>query len=67
MRLGGRRAGPAARRPGPGRGRNRYLTAAICVALCAVMLTPIVLSVLASVKTTAEAAAVPPTYLPAAS
>jgi ABC-type sugar transport system, permease component len=28
------------------------------------MLTPIVLSVLASVKTTAEAAAVPPTYLP---
>ena len=28
------------------------------------MVTPIVLSILASVKTTAEAAAVPPTYFP---
>jgi len=45
-------------------GRNRYLTSAICVAICAVMLSPIVMSVLASLKTTAEAAAIPPTYLP---
>jgi multiple sugar transport system permease protein len=45
-------------------GRNRYLTAAVCVAICAIMLTPIVLSVLASLKTTAESAASPPTYLP---
>jgi multiple sugar transport system permease protein len=34
------------------------------VAICAVMLSPIVMSVLASLKTTAEAAAIPPTYLP---
>lgn len=45
-------------------GRNRYLTGALCLALCAVMVTPIVLSIAASLKTTAEAAAVPPTYFP---
>ena len=45
-------------------GRNQLLVAAICLALCAFALAPIVLSVLASVKTTAEAAAVPPTYVP---
>lgn len=45
-------------------GRRRYLTGAICVALCAVMVMPIVLSVAASLKSTAEAAAVPPTYFP---
>ena len=45
-------------------GRNRYLLGAVCLAVCAFMVTPIVLSVLASVKTTAEAAAIPPTYLP---
>jgi multiple sugar transport system permease protein len=45
-------------------GRTRYLTAAICIALCTVMLTPLVLSILASVKPTAEAAATPPSYLP---
>ena len=45
-------------------GRNRYLVGAACLTICVFMLTPIVLSVLASVKTTAEAAAVPPTYLP---
>jgi len=45
-------------------GRNRYLVGAICVALCAVMATPVILSVAASLKTTAEAAAVPPTYFP---
>ena len=45
-------------------GRNRYLTGAICLALCAVMVTPVILSVAASLKTTAEAAATPPTYFP---
>ncbi len=45
-------------------GRNRYLTGAVCLAICVFMLTPIVLSLFASVKTTAEAAAVPPTYVP---
>ena len=45
-------------------GRNRYLTGALCLVLCAVMVTPIALSMLASVKTTAEAAASPPNYLP---
>jgi multiple sugar transport system permease protein len=41
-----------------------YLLAALCVAICAVMLAPLVVSVLASLKPTAEAAATPPTYLP---
>jgi multiple sugar transport system permease protein len=45
-------------------GRNRYLVGAVCLTICVFMLTPIVLSMLASVKTTAEAAAVPPTYVP---
>jgi len=47
-----------------GGGRNRYLVGAVCLTICVFMVTPIVLSVLASVKTTAEAAAVPPTYVP---
>jgi multiple sugar transport system permease protein len=45
-------------------GRSRYLLAAICVAICTVMPLPLVMSVLASLKPTAEAAASPPTYLP---
>jgi multiple sugar transport system permease protein len=45
-------------------GRTRYLTSALCVVLATVMILPIAFSVLASLKTTAEAAAVPPTYLP---
>ena len=45
-------------------GRNRYLVGALCLTICVFMLTPIVLGVLASVKTTAEAAAIPPTYVP---
>ena len=45
-------------------GRNRYLTSAFCVAISAFMLVPIVSSVLTSVKTRAEVAAVPPTYFP---
>ncbi|MEX1170674.1 MAG: carbohydrate ABC transporter permease [Chloroflexota bacterium] len=46
--------------------RTKYLVGAVCLALCTVMLTPLVLSILASVKSTAEAAAVPPTYIPSA-
>jgi len=45
-------------------GRSRYLLGAVCVAISTVMLLPLVVSVLASVKPTAEAAASPPTYLP---
>jgi multiple sugar transport system permease protein len=45
-------------------GRARYLLGAACVAISTVMLLPLVVSVLASVKPTAEAAASPPTYLP---
>jgi multiple sugar transport system permease protein len=45
-------------------GRRKYLVAAVCVALCMVMLLPLVASVLASLKSTQEAAAVPPTYIP---
>jgi len=45
-------------------GRSRYLVGAVCLAVCALMVTPIVLSVLASLKTTGEASAIPPTYFP---
>jgi multiple sugar transport system permease protein len=45
-------------------GRTRYLLGAVSIVMCLVMLTPIVLSVAASFKTTEEAAAVPPTYFP---
>ncbi len=44
--------------------RSRYLLGAVSIVMCLVMLTPIVLSVAASLKTTQEAAAVPPTYFP---
>ncbi|HWL49755.1 MAG TPA: carbohydrate ABC transporter permease, partial [Acidimicrobiia bacterium] len=59
--------GPAPLEPGPRRfwsGRSKYILGAICIIACLVMITPIVLSVLASLKSTAEAAAVPPTYYP---
>ena len=46
------------------RGRGRYLIGAMCLAICTVMLLPLVMSTLASVKPTAEAAASPPTYFP---
>ena len=49
-------------RPAPGEGRTKYLVGAVCLALCAIMLAPLVISVLASLKTTEEAAAIPPTY-----
>ncbi len=45
-------------------GRTGYLIGAICIAISTVMLLPLVFSVFASVKPTAEAAAVPPTYYP---
>lgn len=52
---------PAAARPSR---RGAYLAGAICVALITIMLLPLVASVLASLKTTTEAAALPPTYFP---
>jgi multiple sugar transport system permease protein len=42
--------------------RTKYLAGAICIALCLIMLAPLVLSVMASLKSTVEAAAIPPTY-----
>lgn len=45
-------------------GRTKYLVGAMCIAISVVMLMPLILSVLASVKTTEEAAAVPPLYAP---
>jgi multiple sugar transport system permease protein len=45
-------------------GRSRYLVAALCLLICTIMLSPLVFSVLASLKTTQEAAALPPTYVP---
>jgi multiple sugar transport system permease protein len=44
--------------------RRGYLIGAVCLAICAVMLMPLIASVLASLKPPAEAAATPPTYLP---
>ena len=54
----------AAARARPRAGRTGYLIGAVCIAICTVMLLPLVMSVLASLKPTAEAAASPPTYLP---
>ncbi len=45
-------------------GRKGYLVGAVCVVICTVMILPLLFSFLASVKPTAEAAAVPPTYFP---
>ena len=42
----------------------RYLLAAVAVFISALMLAPVVLSLFASVKSKADASAVPPTYLP---
>ena len=58
------RAPTVATRRRLGAGRSRYLLGAVCVAISTVMLLPLVVSVLASVKPTAEAAASPPTNLP---
>jgi multiple sugar transport system permease protein len=46
------------------RRRSHYLAGAICVALFVVFAMPIVVSVLASIKTKIEAAGLPPTYIP---
>jgi len=46
------------------RGHTRYLTAATCIALSTIMLLPLLASILASLKSTIEAAAAPPTYFP---
>lgn len=43
---------------------GNYLVAAICVAVIALMLFPIAMSFLASIKSPAEASSYPPTYLP---
>jgi multiple sugar transport system permease protein len=45
-------------------GRTRYLTAAVCVVVSTVMILPLLVSFLASIKPEAEAAATPPTYIP---
>ena len=42
-------------------GRSTW-SARICIAICAIMLAPLVLTVLASFKSTIEQAAIPPTY-----
>lgn len=42
----------------------RYLIGAICVAIITIMVWPLAMSFLASIKTSADAAAVPPSYLP---
>jgi multiple sugar transport system permease protein len=52
------------RRGSGGRKRRRYLVGAICVAICTIMLLPLLASVLASVKPPAEAAQTPPTFVP---
>ena len=41
---------------------GQFLVGAVCMAICAVMLAPLVLSISASLKTASEAAAIPPTY-----
>jgi multiple sugar transport system permease protein len=45
-------------------GRSSYLVGAMCILLCVIVLMPLVVSVLASVKSPGESAAVPPTYIP---
>jgi multiple sugar transport system permease protein len=59
--------GSSARReavPLTGAQRLGALSAAICIAIITVMLFPIVMSFLASIKTRADASASPPSYLP---
>jgi len=45
-------------------GRARYFIGALCFAICAVMLAPLVMTALASVKPPAEQALTPPIYVP---
>ncbi|XVU28748.1 carbohydrate ABC transporter permease [Actinoplanes sp. CA-054009] len=58
-----RQQAPAVARPVRAGGRG-HLVAAGCIAIGTVMMLPLLYSVLASIKPTAEAAAAPPTYLP---
>lgn len=44
--------------------RTKYLVGAACLLVATIMLLPMLASVTASIKSTAEAAAVPPTYIP---
>ena len=44
----------------------RYLVAAIALFIAALMIAPVALSFFASIKTSADAVAIPPTYLPPA-
>jgi len=45
-------------------GRAAYLVGALCMVIIAIMIAPLLVSVAASFKTTAEAAAIPPTWFP---
>ncbi len=45
-------------------GRGKYLVGAACILIALIMLLPLVASIMASIKTPQEAAAVPPGYLP---
>lgn len=44
--------------------RTKYLVGAVCLLIALIMVLPLVASVTASIKSTTEAAAVPPTYFP---
>lgn len=44
--------------------RTRYLISALCIFIITIMLLPLVMSFLASIKPPSEASAVPPNYLP---
>jgi multiple sugar transport system permease protein len=60
-----RQAERAISAPRGGRARpGAYLVAAACIAVIAIMAAPMALSFLASIKTAADASAVPPRYLP---
>jgi multiple sugar transport system permease protein len=60
-----RAAGRTATGAGTG-GGTRYLVAAVCFAVIAIMIAPLALSFFASIKTPAAAMQTPPTYLPQA-
>jgi len=44
--------------------RTKYLVGAVCLVIATIMLLPLLASLTASIKSTGEAAAVPPTYIP---
>lgn len=59
-----RRIAARASVPAATRAPVRYLVGAIAVFIAALMIAPVVLSFFASIKTSADAVAIPPTYLP---